>query len=70
MKKSEKKRFIKQLTGGIAEELISKIDRMPEEWDGLELRQLLADKFASEATYDMGRARRKEYNNTVLINNL
>jgi hypothetical protein len=40
--------------------------KVPAHWDGFELRQILADKFASECR-DMGRARKSDYKNTVAI---
>jgi len=75
MNKKEQIRFIKNLTGSIASELISKIEsgRVPENWDGIELRKLLSDKFESESDrcFKNKRSRRyKDYNNIVIINNL
>ena len=70
MNKQEKKRFIKNLTGSIRDELISKIDKIPENWDGYELRQLLADSFKQEAYLKMTGKRKKDYTNNVIINNL
>lgn len=70
MTKAEKKRFIKNLTKAVAENIIDKVVLMPDGWDGIELRMLLAEKFASEATFHCGRARRKEFRNFCFINNL
>jgi hypothetical protein len=49
---------------------------IPEEWDGLELRQLLAERFWEERTIGRGRhirpdiKRAQEYRNLVLVENL
>jgi len=71
MERTEQRKFVRNLAVSIAEEIVSKIESgaSPESWDGYELRQLLADKFARES-FDMGRGRKKEYNNTVLVNSL
>jgi hypothetical protein len=73
MKLNDKKRFIRNLTGSITAELISKVRNMPEEWDGHELRALLADTFAFEVSSTMRdkRGRRyREYQNEVIVRNL
>ena len=43
--------------------------RVPEDWTGFELRELLADRFKSMAG-KMSRTRKREYNNTIMIRNL
>ena len=75
MTKDEKILFIAKLTGSICNELAAKIrdGRIPEEWDGHELRELLAEKFAAETSSVLKNkrsARYKAYRNTVLTNNL
>ncbi len=48
-----------------------KAGKVPKSWDGHELRQLLADRFAASAgTMRPGSKKRKEYENTKLVNNL
>ena len=69
----DKQRFIKNLTGSIAAELCSKARLMPEDWDGIELRELLAEKFTNEAAGYMKdkRGRRyRSYQNECIIRNL
>ena len=64
----EKKKFIQQLVSNIEADLVSKIPRMPKEWDGVELRKYIADVFAGcVLSGTMSRGRLKEYNNTILI---
>ena len=63
MKKRKKISFIRQLTKSIADEIIEKIrdNRIPEKWDGVELRQYLADKFSSSSVLRYDKRRRREY---------
>lgn len=73
MKKSEQKQFIRSLTKSIVGDIEKKISagKIPENWDGHELRYLLSEKFESEAwTLNKKHRRYKDYKNTVLINNL
>jgi hypothetical protein len=71
MTKAEKKRFIRELCGNVAKEAQEKVSRMPESWDGIELRQYLADKFADAVMKGtMSPTRRRAYNNEVIVSNL
>lgn len=45
----DKKRFIRSLCNSVRNDLIDKVGRMPKEWDGYELRELIALKFSNEA---------------------
>ena len=73
--KQEKRRFIEDLCASVQETAINAIVKMPEEWDGIELRQYLADKFADSSLLnhknrkDLNR-RRREYRNEVIVRNL
>lgn len=49
MNRYQKKLFIRQICNAVRDDLVKKIRDMPEEWDGHELRRLLADKFEREA---------------------
>jgi hypothetical protein len=51
MTKSEKRTFVKNVCSDILNDVIYKInhDKIPENWDGFELRELLADKFRESA---------------------
>ena len=71
MKKREQIKLVKDLTKSVAEGVVEAIraGKIPEDWDGIELRQLLADKFEFERI-EMGRKRKKDYRNTVLVDNL
>lgn len=75
MTKEEKIIFITKITGSICSELCAKVrdGRIPEEWDGHELRELLAEKFAAEkgqVLVNKRSARYKAYRAAVLTNNL
>lgn len=70
MTEREKRRFVKELMREVQRTIISNIPKMPEEWDGIELRQYLADKFADANYVRMHRTRKHNYNNEVVIRNL
>ena len=71
MTKREKEKLIKDLANNIANAVIEKIDDIPEEWDGLELRELVADKARYYSRYFSGNKKRyKNYKNEVLVRNL
>jgi hypothetical protein len=71
MKRAEQKQFVDDLTKNIADSIKETIDngKLPEEWDGIELRMLIAAR-ANNATYGTTRQRRSDFKNTVLVNNL
>jgi hypothetical protein len=71
MTKDEKIQFIYDLTSNICEDIVTeiKLDKIPEEWDGVELRWLVEEMAVS----NFGRQdkkRKRAYNNTVIVNNL
>jgi len=75
MNKQEQEQFVRELTGNVLAEVLAKSVQWPDDWDGHELRQLLADAFAasscmSDAMKDKRAARRRAYENTVLVENL
>jgi len=73
MTKQEQTRFVHELMDNIRARIIADIelDKTPTNWDGHELRQLIADRVAVAAfTLKEQKARYREYQNTVLVNNL
>ena len=76
MTKKDKRRFIRELIGSVKKTVLANVDKMPEEWDGIELREYVADKFTeSRSTISgLGRSymkrRAKDYRNEVLVRNL
>ncbi len=73
MNRQEKIMFIEELTNNVKNQIIEKVDKMPEAWDGMELRQYLSDKF-KEATMPsfqkLEKGRMRKYYNTLRISNL
>jgi len=74
MNAKEQKAFVRDLGKNVLAELYADVDegRIPKEWDGIELRQLMADRFDAcvfKKGYLEGK-RKRDYKNTVLVNNL
>jgi hypothetical protein len=69
MNVTQQKRFVRELISSIQDEILSKVYDMPSDWDGIELRQYIADQFAS-AVYPMKGARKRNYKNSISIVNL
>jgi hypothetical protein len=74
MLQSERVTFVETLCNSIRDEVIARIKTggIPDNWNGMELRGLLAMKFERESRMDRPeyRKRRKAFLNDVLINNL
>lgn len=49
MNQQDKKKFIRNLCNSVRDELIGKVGRMPKEWDGVELREIVIRKFRNES---------------------
>lgn len=71
MTKQEQKKFVKELVGNVVGDILKAIaeGKIPADWDGIELRKLLADKFQHQ-TLRTTRSRTRKYNNAVVVNNL
>jgi hypothetical protein len=66
MSKEEKAIFIENMFETLKKDALVKVDYMPEEWDGWELRQYMADKtndIVWPSSADKGRKRK--YTNTI-----
>ena len=72
MTKKDKKRFIGELTRSVTKTVLAKVNKMPEEWDGHELRQFLADHYqdCTSLIWKDYRSRYRAYKNERLVNNL
>lgn len=71
MTRAEQETFVRELSASVLESIVAKIEAgsVPADWDGHELRRLLADKF-EEQTTKLAPKRNREYKNAVLVNNL
>lgn len=75
MTKQEQINLVNGLMDSIHRTICNNIDsgKVPENWDGIELRVYIDDKFNWEGDYIKRRSYRKRrisYNNTILVNNL
>ena len=69
MTQAEKEKFINDLVGHVRREIVESIPKMPEEWDGHELRLYIAEKF-SDKKNKLAPSRLKAYASEVLVRNL
>lgn len=73
MNQDEKIEFVKELSKNVTDDIVSAIlhDFVPDDWDGIELRWYLAERFSQVVFKGTGsNARKHRYNNAVLVNNL
>lgn len=74
MTRDEQRQFVLELSDNIATSILTQIDKgiIPEHWDGIELRALLAYRHDKSSAMGMhGNLRRKRaFNNDVAIYNL
>lgn len=67
----EKRVFIDEIVNNVHSSIANKINAMPDDWDGIELRQYLALHFAQcVISGTMNTARKRRFNNEVLTRNL
>lgn len=70
---SEQGIFVEELSKNVTDEILMLIGkgRIPDNWDGIELRQLLADRFAAcVLSHTLVGKRKRAYKNDCLIRNL
>lgn len=72
MNKEEKKKFVIDLTKAVQDRIVVLIDegKIPEQWDGHELRKLLADHFAYEMSALIVGKRLKDYKKVLITNGI
>ena len=70
MTKQEKTNFINELVDGVKRIVLSKVEEMPESWDGHELRKYIKQTFAEVDFNTLKGKRLKEYVNDVYVRNL
>lgn len=70
MTRKDQRRIIREMSTRIRQTMMEAVPKLPEEWDGLELRQLFADKAAEFVWRPMERGRKMAYRNEVITRNL
>ena len=70
MTETQRRLFISALCETVQKDVLSKASRMPEEWDGREPREFIADSFEQCRMPIEDRKRRKAYRNEVVVRNL
>ena len=72
MMQNDKRVFVDDLCWSITNTIKENVAKMPEEWDGHELRQYIRDKYAELSTCGDGLKgkRLKAYKNEVIVRNL
>jgi hypothetical protein len=66
--KADKEKFVRSLCDSVRDDVLERVSVMPEEWNGIELRAYLAEKFSSESRliHTQGYRRRlRDYRNVV-----
>lgn len=67
----QKRAFVDELITNVHNEIVHKLAFMPDDWDGIELRAYLAQKFSScVISGTMTNARKRRFNNEILVRNL
>jgi hypothetical protein len=72
MNKREQIQFINDLIDDVKHKIFIQIveDKLPENWDGIELRWLLASRFDASWVMPEAKKRKRDFRNYVLVNNL
>lgn len=72
MNKLEQKTFVLELGMSVIQEMMETIGKgkVPENWDGVELREWMAERFNQARLGGMSRGRKAKYNNDIMVNNL
>ena len=70
MTKKEKIYMVQTLSVNITNDIVDKIisGKIPNNWEGLELREILSNKFSELSNINATTRRYKDYKNDVLIN--
>ena len=71
MDRDNQERMVNELCDNLKEALLERLPRFPEDWDGIEIRQLFADIAREQfANRPMTSGRKLSYRNVRLIENL
>jgi len=68
MNVKEKKKFVLDVFAIVKQDILNRIHLMPDNWDGFELRQYIADKMQKDIAYlKMDKGRKRDYNNSIRV---
>lgn len=72
MSRLQQIQFVAELSQAILDEVYDAIntEKIPGDWNGIELRRYLAYKFNGAVVGNMDKKRLREYRNTLLVNDL
>lgn len=71
MTKNEQRRFCSSICNDLKKEILKRVKTVPENWDGFELRQWIADYYISHYAYqNLKGQRKKDYKNDLIVKNL
>jgi hypothetical protein len=72
MTRVEQIKFIEAICDDVVRELKFTVhaDKIPSEWDGHELRELIKDRFAMVSLNTLQGKRKRDYKNHCIVNNL
>jgi hypothetical protein len=68
--REEQKKYIEDCLESQRRYLMERIARVPENWDGIELRNWFVDAAVDGYRFKMDRKRAKDYRNDIIVNNL
>ena len=70
MTRKEQRRFVTEMMKSLKDSILETSDRWGDDWDGHELRRLIADRCALTVFGDPGKARIRAYKNHCQVYNL
>ena len=70
MTKGEQSIFMTKHIQDVGTQILKKVKDLPKNWEGLELKQYIADYFQGDIKRYFTLKRKKDYNNDIVVNNL
>lgn len=72
MDRADQIRFVKELSDNVTQSVIEQIhaNKIPHEWDGIELRRLMAYHFGKAIMGSWSISRARHFKNTIIVNDL
>lgn len=67
MTRERQKEFIQELCNHVRDGLLRKAEKVPETWDGRELRRWIALQFGNAVIGEMTRTEVKNFNNELIV---